>query len=249
MHASRDQLPRSFNAYPMSPSELTSGQEWDALRREARKLETDLDVRLAAFGKLCSETDTAYGTAGSGSGFATDQLTNSKSAEINDLLKRLSHVNTRLSSIVSSGSDPRAPVLLRHRGVLEDYSHEYSRLSSTWGTALERAQLFQGGTAGRLSKADQDAEQHDNFARGSVARSNAAIGEVLGQANAVSSQLSSQRQLFSGLDSKMQSVSRKFPVLSGVMNAIRRKRSKDTIILSAVIFICTVFTILYWWSK
>lgn len=40
---------------------------------QARKLETELDVRLAAFGKLCASFDTTYGTRGE-AGLATDQV-------------------------------------------------------------------------------------------------------------------------------------------------------------------------------
>ena len=52
------------------------------------------------------------------------------------------------------------------------------------------------------------------------------IGEVLGQAEAVSSQLSLQRQLFLGMGGKMQALTNRFPALNGVMTAIRRKKSK-----------------------
>ena len=40
---------------------------------QARKLETEVDVRLAAFGKLCAGFDTTYGTRGE-AGLATDQV-------------------------------------------------------------------------------------------------------------------------------------------------------------------------------
>jgi len=48
---------------------------------------------------------------------------------------------------------------------------------------------------------------------------------------------------------KLISVGERFPVVNGLMNAIRRKKSKDTLVLSAVIAGCTVFTIIYLFSK
>jgi Golgi SNAP receptor complex protein 1 len=37
----------------------------------------------------------------------------------------------------------------------------------------------------------------------------------------------------------------RFPALNSVLGAVRRKRSKDTIILSAVVAVCLVLIVLY----
>mmetsp|Transcript_2481 Transcript_2481/g.7439 ORF Transcript_2481/g.7439 Transcript_2481/m.7439 type:complete len:227 (-) Transcript_2481:548-1228(-) len=219
------------------------------LGEQARKLETEVDVRLAAFGKLCAGFDTTYGNRSGETGLATDQLAIGKAAEISDLLRRLEDVNGRLSSCISGVSDPRAQMLTRHRGVLQDYSQEYRRLSANLGDARDRTELFGSGTTEVMGLAGQEQAAHDRYERSSIARSNLAIGEVLGQAEAVSSQLTSQRQIFLGMGGKMQQLANRFPALNGIMTAIRRKKSKDTIILSAVIAVCTIFTVLYWWSK
>lgn len=36
-----------------------------------------------------------------------------------------------------------------------------------------------------------------------------------------------------------------FPVVNSLLNSIRRKKSKDTLVLGAVIAACTLFTLLY----
>lgn len=41
----------------------------------------------------------------------------------------------------------------------------------------------------------------------------------------------------------------KFPVVSNLVTAIRRKKSKDTMILSAVVAGCTILMLLYWFNK
>eukprot|EP00878_Enallax_costatus_P005425 GHUV01005695.1.p2 GENE.GHUV01005695.1~~GHUV01005695.1.p2 ORF type:complete len:102 (+),score=10.34 GHUV01005695.1:288-593(+) len=46
---------------------------WEDLRKQARKHEGELDVKLAAYGKLCSSFD---GGRGRGSGSTADQVTN-----------------------------------------------------------------------------------------------------------------------------------------------------------------------------
>ncbi len=44
-------------------------------------------------------------------------------------------------------------------------------------------------------------------------------------------------------------VGSRFPVVNGLLNAIRRKKSKDTLVLSGVIAACILFTIIYVMAK
>jgi len=145
------------------------------LGEQARKLETEVDVRLAAFGKLCAGFDTTYGNRSGETGLATDQLAIGKAAEISDLLRRLEDVNGRLSSCISGVSDPRAQMLTRHRGVLQDYSQEYRRLSANLGDARDRTELFGSGTTEVMGLAGQEQAAHDRYERSSIARSNLAV--------------------------------------------------------------------------
>ena len=48
----------------------------------------------------------------------------------------------------------------------------------------------------------------------------------MGQAQEVAFNLREQRQLFSNIGDKLLSVAAKYPAVSGLLNAIRRKRSK-----------------------
>lgn len=52
------------------------------LGEQARKLETEVDVRLAAFGKLCAGFDTTYGNRSGETGLATDQVLNQRISEV-----------------------------------------------------------------------------------------------------------------------------------------------------------------------
>lgn len=102
------------------------------------------------------------------------------------------------------------------------------------------------------------------------------IDEVIGQAQATRAVLGSQRSLFSDVQGKVKNLGDKFPVIRGLLGislfnlymifstylsltlailyslcigSIRRRRSRDTLILSAVIAACTLFLIIYWLSK
>lgn len=52
------------------------------------------------------------------------------------------------------------------------------------------------------------------------------LDDVIGQAQAVTSSLGEQRRIFENIGGKLVSVSAKFPMVNGVMNAIRRKKNK-----------------------
>jgi Golgi SNAP receptor complex protein 1 len=85
--------------------------------------------------------------------------------------------------------------------------------------------------------------------RNLIDNSSSAIDDVIEQAQASLSTLTGQREMFEGMGAKLNQLGNKYPAINSLMNAIRRKRSKDTIVLSAVIACCTLFLLIYWLSK
>jgi golgi SNAP receptor complex member 1 len=81
--------------------------------------------------------------------------------------------------------------------------------------------------------------------RNHLAASTAAIDDVLGQAGHVASSLREQGGLFDNIGIKLAAAGAKFPVINGLMNAIRRRRSRDTIVMTAVGVLCSLF--LFWY--
>lgn len=75
------------------------------------------------------------------------------------------------------------------------------------------------------------------------------IDEVINQAQATRSALGEQRAFFGNVQGKLKQLGEKFPIVRGLLGAIKRKKSRDTLILSAVIAACTLFLIIYWLSK
>eukprot|EP00878_Enallax_costatus_P010277 GHUV01010727.1.p2 GENE.GHUV01010727.1~~GHUV01010727.1.p2 ORF type:complete len:113 (+),score=26.83 GHUV01010727.1:288-626(+) len=94
---------------------------WEDLRKQARKHEGELDVKLAAYGKLCSSFD---GGRGRGSGSTADQVTNKiakqKAREIEALLQLLADINHDMSGVIAGVADSRSHTLARHRDILQD---------------------------------------------------------------------------------------------------------------------------------
>ncbi|KAJ0443920.1 putative golgi SNAP receptor complex, subunit 1 [Helianthus annuus] len=75
------------------------------------------------------------------------------------------------------------------------------------------------------------------------------MDDVITQAQTTRAALGSQRAMFGDVQGKVKQLSDKFPIVRGLIGSIRRKKSRDTLILSAVIAACTLFLIIYWLSK
>ena len=73
--------------------------------------------------------------------------------------------------------------------------------------------------------------------------------QVIGSAQATMGSIVQQRGLFTDIHGKINTIGAKFPVLNNIMGSIRRKKSKDTIILATVVCGCTLFLLIYWFSK
>ena len=174
----------------------------------------------------------------------------SKSSEIDALLSRLSDVNASMSSALSGGGDARSHTLARHRDILHDFTQEYRRLSSAAGAARDRAELLGadngGGGAPLLGGSGAGLLLRE---RGALERSNAALDGVLGQAGGVAAGLSTQRALFDAIDGKMDAVGARFPVVNSLLNAVRRRKNRDNLILAGVAAACLLFILLYWANK
>ncbi|KAL6762559.1 Qb-snare protein, Gos1/GS28-family [Haematococcus lacustris] len=258
MHRSTEVPPlgREFIAYSnplptMKPATSGPGQSraWEDLRKEARKLEGELDVKIAAYSKLCAgfEANHRLKTSESSS-LGADQT---KAVELEDLLQRLADVNDAMGGVIGGNADTRSHTLARHRDILQEFTQEFRRLNSTLGAAKDRVQLLAGShDSGHIGLTMQGSSTGALLReRATIQSSTSAIDEVLSQSQSVSTNLVEQRRLLDNVTDKVLQVGSRFPVVNSLLNAIRRKKSKDTLVLGAVIAACILFTILYVMAK
>ncbi|KAF8407220.1 hypothetical protein HHK36_006347 [Tetracentron sinense] len=103
---------------------------WDALRKQARKLETQLDEQMISYRKLVSTK--------------VNDTENDLESGIDRLLKQLQQVNTQMQAWVSSGgSEIFSHTLTRHQEILQDLTQEFYRLRSSLRAKQEHATLLQ----------------------------------------------------------------------------------------------------------
>ncbi|KAL6007914.1 Golgi SNAP receptor complex member 1-2 [Asimina triloba] len=226
---------------------------WEELRKEARKIEGDLDVKLSSYAKLGARFSQGYGDSGSPT-VGSSRSWKSMEMEIQSLLEKLLDINDSMSRCAASASPTTSVTqkLARHRDILHEFTQEFRRTRGNINSMKEHAELLSsvrddiseykaaGGMSPRMHLLRERAAIH-----GSINQ----MDEVISQAQATRSVLGSQRSLFSDVQGKVKQLGDKFPVIRGLLGAIKRKRSRDTLILSAVIAACTLFLIIYWLSK
>eukprot|EP00242_Pyramimonas_sp_CCMP2087_P004082 CAMPEP_0198219852 /NCGR_PEP_ID=MMETSP1445-20131203/76500_1 /TAXON_ID=36898 /ORGANISM="Pyramimonas sp., Strain CCMP2087" /LENGTH=234 /DNA_ID=CAMNT_0043897417 /DNA_START=307 /DNA_END=1011 /DNA_ORIENTATION=- len=230
-----------------------SGGQWEELRKEARKSESEIDQKLAAFSKIGSGSASSSESANLLGESQRGDIINSKAMEIEGLLERLSDLNEAMGGLVNSGGAvARMHTLARHKDILMEFTQEFRRTRSTVTVDMRHHELLRGST-GITSSMDflggQGQPGNALRERNLIDNSSSAIDDVIEQAQASLSTLTGQREMFEGMGAKLNQLGNKYPAINSLMNAIRRKRSKDTIVLSAVIACCTLFLLIYWFSK
>ncbi|KAI5345196.1 PREDICTED: Golgi [Prunus dulcis] len=227
---------------------------WEELRREARKIEGDLDVKLSSYAKLGARfTQGGYVETGSPS-VGSSRSWKSMEMEIQSLLEKLLDINDSMSRCAASATPATSVTqkLARHRDILHEFTQEFRRIKGNINSLREHAELLtsvrddiseykaSGSMSPRMQILRERAAIH-----GSVSH----IDEVISQAQTTRAVLGSQRALFGDVQGKVKNLSDKFPIIRGLLGSIRRRRSRDTLILAAVIAACTLFLIIYWLSK
>lgn len=210
-------------------------------------MESEIDGKLAAYAKFASGPSGGMGV--SDALLAGDSL-DAQSADIEGLLQRLSDVNGAMSGAVTGG-DARAHTLARHKDIVLEFTQEFRRVKSTVDANREHASLLGGGRVGGGGGefGDSSASSQLIRERSTIHSSTSKVDEVIGQAQATAAALVSQRGIFANVANNLSNIGSRFPVVNNMLTAIKRKKSKDTIILSVVVALCTGFTLIYWLSK
>ncbi|KAG8375829.1 hypothetical protein BUALT_Bualt10G0141000 [Buddleja alternifolia] len=215
---------------------------WDSLRKQARRLEAQLDEQMHLYRKLVSIK-------------VENSNDNDLESGIDQLLRQLQQVNVQMQAWVSSGgSEIFSHTLTRHQEILQDLTQEFNRLHSSHRAKKEHASLledFREFDRTRLDLEDGGGSHEQALLkeRASLHRSSGQIDSVISQAQETLKSLVFQRSTFGGINSKLSNVSSRLPTVNHILSAIKKKKSMDTIILSLVASVCTFLILVYWWTK
>ncbi|KAM3024892.1 hypothetical protein ACUV84_038509 [Puccinellia chinampoensis] len=211
---------------------------WDALRKQARRLEAQLDDQMIAYRKLVS--------------MKSDGSENDIETDIERSLKQLQQVNSQMQTWVSSGgSEVLSHTLTRHMEILQDLTQEFYRLRSSLRVKQQHASLLDLRDFDRAKFDVEEAGESEALLReqAAIGRNSGQVDNVISQAQATLGALMSQRSTFGGITTKISNVSSRIPTINHILASIRRKKSMDTIILSLVASVCAFLMFIYWLSK
>ncbi|KAJ4929705.1 hypothetical protein JOQ06_018727 [Pogonophryne albipinna] len=115
----------------MSTNMATSSNYWEDLRKQARQLENELDLKLVT------------GSVGS----SQDNMLVAMTTELEQQLANLSAVNDKMAEYtntpgVVSHNAALMHTLQRHRDILQDYTHEFHKTKSNFFSLREREDLL-----------------------------------------------------------------------------------------------------------
>ena len=218
---------------------------WDALRKQARKIEAQLDEQMHSYRRLVSTKAL----------IKSDGVESDLEAGIDLLLRQLQQVNAQMQAWVSSGgSEMVSHTLTRHQEILQDLTQEFYRHRSSLRAKQEHASLledFREFDRTRLDLEDGDGSTEQALLKENVGinRNTAQMDGVISQAQATLGTLVFQRSTFGGINSKLSNVTSRLPTVNTILSAIKRKKSMDTIILSLVAAVCTFLIFIYWLTK
>ncbi|CAF0821095.1 unnamed protein product [Brachionus calyciflorus] len=230
-----------------SSSLVTQRLDWESLRKQARQLENETDSKLVAFSKLCSNYSTSVITSGKtpSSNTSSDLLFITLSNEIEDLLSKLNAINTKMSECLSAegGMNSNATVhtLQRHRDILRDYSHEYEKTKRTITSYKEREQLLSLSSNQRetgLSNRRMDGSSNNGSTSlfmkeyDHLKNSHSLIDQQIEMAEMTKENLQSQSKSLRMLQQKMNTIAQKFPMINNLVQKIKLKKRKDSLILA-----------------
>ncbi|KPJ07760.1 putative 28 kDa Golgi SNARE protein [Papilio machaon] len=222
---------------------MAPSSSWEDLRKQARHLENDIDVKLVAFSKL----GVTYGSSNLSSETAplinSDDMFDTMSMEIQQLLNKLSAINDSMADLAPSGT-ATMHTIKRHREILMDYQQEFSRTSALVCARREREELLRGGSpppaAAGLSRRDQYAKEANH-----LHSSHILVDEQINIALEAREHLTSQRQTFKRMQTRFNDIANRFPMLNSLIYRINARKRRDSLILGLVVAVCTFLLLFY----
>ncbi|GLH01696.1 hypothetical protein R5R35_012662 [Gryllus longicercus] len=225
------------------------------LRKQARQLENEIDIKLVSFSKLgTSHGNSSYKSESSDTVplLSGEHMFETMALEIEQLLSKLSNINEKMGE-VSSGQAPTSSAILhtmqRHKEILQDYNQEFRKTQANYRARREREDLLKSvrkdidnykGSSGLNRRMDLYLKENEH-----IRNSDRLIDEQISIAVETRDHLVSQRLAFKRFQTKIHDISNRFPVLNSLIQRINFRKRRDSIILGLVISICTILILMY----
>jgi len=184
--------------------------------------------------------------------------------DLTSLLAKLSSVNEALAEWAAASTSPSSPAvhhtLQRHQDILKDYKQEFNKTRSNVMTAIERHDLLDsvhkdindyragssGGSGGGNGSGATNRRMELLLKESEHARnSERLIDEHISIAVEAREALVNQRMAFKAIQTKLNDIATKFPMINNLVQKINLRKRRDTLVMGAVIGVCVVFLLWY----
>jgi len=235
---------------------------WEELNRDIRRLESEIENRLVAYSKLGAtyqsnwlRDDTAINSSVS-DGLQSllnnnEHLATSTAAEIERLLLKLSEYNEQLSRCLASieqtvGTSSHHHLLQHHRGKYSDYSKDFAKIKENI-RLMEVVSNARKDISSQAKNPAQPSSRTDTLLRerASLHNSERITDDLITQALETREALAAQKNFLRGTLSNITTMTGSFAGINTIINSIRRKKSRDCIVLSLLIIFLLCFLIWY----
>ncbi|NXU19932.1 GOSR1 protein, partial [Pardalotus punctatus] len=235
------------------------------LRKQARQLENELDLKLVSFSKLC----TSYSSTRDGrrdryssdttpllNGSSQDRMFETMAVEIEQLLGKLTGINDKMAEYTNSAGVPSLNAALmhtlqRHRDILQDYTHEFHKTKANFLAIRERENLlgsvrkdiesYKSGSGVNNRRTELFLKEHEHLRN----TDNLILFLSPSIAMATKENMTSQRGMLKSIQSKMNTLANRFPAVNSLIQRINLRKRRDSLILGGVIGVCTILLLLY----
>ncbi|XP_023252868.1 Golgi SNAP receptor complex member 1-like isoform X1 [Seriola lalandi dorsalis] len=239
----------------------TSSNYWEDLRKQARQLENELDLKLVSFSKLCtsysssSNWDQQKRDIRSDSGSTQDNVLIAMTTELEQLLANLTAVNDKMAEYtntpgVSSHNAALMHTLQRHRDILQDYTHEFHKTKSNFFSLREREDLlgsvhrdiesYKSSSGVNNRKTELFLKEHEH-----LRNSDRLIDNAISIAMATKENITFQRGMLKSIQTRVTTLANRFPAINSLIQKINLRKRRDSLILGGVIGVCTILLLLY----
>lgn len=237
--------------------DLNSGNQFESLKREATKLERQLEEKVARYQQLaqkCNAQSSASNSMDQNSWNKMEQgQTNGASdkEQATALQHDIQRSMQALQDWIATRLDPAATtshqmlVVKRYREILFDLTGDYQKAQQVWQRSQQRMELFKGANRSNSGEIQDPAMENLLRERNHIQNSLNGASQTLAQAQSIRADLGQQRASLTRTMTGIGSIVTSIPGINGLVDAIRRKRSRDDQILAGVIASCILFTLWY----
>ncbi|XP_061595695.1 Golgi SNAP receptor complex member 1-like [Cololabis saira] len=238
----------------------TSSNYWEDLRKQARQLENELDLKLVSFSKLCtgyssSQEQRSRDSRSDSFGSSQDGVLVPMTTELEQLLAKLTVTNDKMAEYTNSpgASHHNAAVmhtLQRHRDILKDYTHEFQKTKSNFFSLREREDLlgsvhrdiesYKNSTGVNNRRAELFLKEHEH-----LRNSDSLIDNAISIAMATKENITFQRGMLKSIQTRVTTLANRFPAINSLIQKINLRKRRDSLILGGVIGVCTILLLLY----